>query len=139
MFNKIKQEYTSKHTSINKNKLPASTKKNDWNLYRNKIIIDYGGGKYNNLRDYLKQNYNITLYIYDPYNRTQEENTITLKQVQNALRINFYISIYEGNKSNIGQATKKDCYQRNEKTKEYLRFFKFATITKNMIVKNNQK
>lgn len=33
------------------------------------------------------------------------------------------IQIYEGNKSGIGKATKKDCYQRNEKTEEYTKYF----------------
>lgn len=31
----------------------------------------------------------------------------------------FFISVYEGNGSGIGKISKKDCYQRNEKTSKY--------------------
>ena len=33
------------------------------------------------------------------------------------------IQIYEGNKSGIGKETKTDCFQRNEKTESYIKFF----------------
>lgn len=35
-----------------------------------------------------------------------------------------YFQIYEGNKSGIGRQTKPDCYQRNEKTTEYINVIK---------------
>ena len=31
----------------------------------------------------------------------------------------FFVSVYEGNGSGIGKISKKDCYQRNEKTSKY--------------------
>lgn len=33
------------------------------------------------------------------------------------------IQIYEGNKSGVGRVTKNDCYQRNEKTAVYIKYF----------------
>lgn len=47
-------------------------------------------------------------------------------------------SIYQGKKDGIGRVTKKDCYQRNEITTEYLKFvthkFSKFTITSNMLI-----
>ena len=50
------------------------------------------------------------------------------------------IQIYEGNKSGVGRCTKKDCYQRNEKRDEYMKYMpksdKYEVYTKytNMII-----
>lgn len=135
---------TSKNTSINKNKLPASTKLICWDLYRGQNVLDFGGGKFDNLKEYLKINYSISLFIYDKYNRSSEENRVALtcnpvviicNNVLNVmedstlnevvpfirnLRKPVIFSIYEGDKSGIGKITKKDCYQRNEKIEEYI-------------------
>ena len=40
----------------------------------------------------------------------------------------IFIKIYEGNKTGIGQETKKDCWQKNLKTKEYLTLFDFPDM-----------
>ena len=40
----------------------------------------------------------------------------------------YFFKIYEGNKSGVGKQTKKDCWQRNQKTKDYLQQFDFAGI-----------
>lgn len=68
------QTITSANTSVNSSKLPAISKKIDWEQFRNGTIIDYGGGKYDNFKHFLKENYNIELLVYDPYNRSDEEN-----------------------------------------------------------------
>ena len=45
-----------------------------------------------------------------------------------------FITVYEGDKSGIGRETKADCYQRNEKIAEYLKYFdKNFTIRKGII------
>ena len=41
----MKQEFTSKNTSINTKKLPAIYNKIDWEKCRGKIVFDYGCGK----------------------------------------------------------------------------------------------
>jgi ABC-type Fe3+-hydroxamate transport system substrate-binding protein len=153
------QNFTSAKTSINKNKLPASTKKINWELYRGKKVLDVGGGKFDNLKDFLKLNFEIDLFIYDKFNRTNTENEMALTCQPDLIISNnvlnvidsidiiksiistiegyqkpFYISVYEGNKTNIGNATNKDCYQRNERTKEYLKYFNNAVLKNNLII-----
>lgn len=52
----------------------------------------------------------------------------------------FFFKIYEGDKSSIGKKSKNDCWQRNQRTKEYLNFnwdFMYPTIYKGFIT--NQK
>lgn len=45
-----------------------------------------------------------------------------------------FVTVYEGDKTGIGRATKTDCYQRNEKIAEYLKYFdKNFTIKKGVI------
>lgn len=45
-----------------------------------------------------------------------------------------YITVYEGNRSSVGRRTGSDQYQRNEPLRNYLRFFRNATIKSGMIV-----
>ena len=47
----------------------------------------------------------------------------------------YFFKIYEGNKSGVGKSTKKDCWQRNQKTKDYLQQFDFAGIYAPVIYK----
>lgn len=49
-----------------------------------------------------------------------------------------FITVYEGNRSGIGKQTGKDQYQRNEPLRNYLRFFRNATIKNGMIVVNGK-
>lgn len=63
------QQYTSKDTSINTvNKVYKSMK-----CRPGSIILDYGGGKYDSNRDYMKEK-GASLYVYDPFNRSKEHN-----------------------------------------------------------------
>lgn len=50
-----------------------------------------------------------------------------------------YITVYEGNRSGIGKQTGKDQYQRNEPLRNYLRFFRNATVKNGMIVVDPKK
>lgn len=152
---------TSKNTSINKNKLPAISKLMDWDFHKGKTVLDYGGGKYDNLQEHLKQ-YSIDLKIYDKYNRSTQENEETLSSkfdfiicsnVLNVLENDIleevikhlssfarpvYITIYEGDGSGVGKVTKKDCYQRNEKLNNYVdhlkKHFKCVSINRGKII-----
>ena len=45
-----------------------------------------------------------------------------------------YITVYEGDRSGAGRQTGPDQYQRNEPLRNYLRFFRNATIKNGMIV-----
>lgn len=50
-----------------------------------------------------------------------------------------FITVYEGNRSGIGKQTGKDQYQRNEPLRNYLRFFRNATVKNGMIVAPAEK
>lgn len=45
-----------------------------------------------------------------------------------------YITVYEGDRSGTGRQTGPDQYQRNQPLREYLKFFRNATIKRGMIV-----
>ena len=65
------QEYHSDATSINSNKLPAVYKMVQF--HPGDLILDFGGGKFDNAVNYLKDK-DVTLLVYDPYNRSAEHN-----------------------------------------------------------------
>ena len=75
----VKQNYSSAATSINANKLPV--------LYTNKNAefepggtnIDIGGGRFDNVTEYLKTEHGVQNYIFDPFNRSEEHNSNVLK------------------------------------------------------------
>lgn len=72
----IDQEFTSENTSINSGKLPAI-----FGLVHfepGTINIDYGGGKFDNVAEYLTQ-YDVINLVYDPYNRSKEHNKEVLR------------------------------------------------------------
>ena len=145
----MKQEYTSKDTSVNT--VGAVYK---YITTCNDFILDYGGGKYNANVEYMKKNFNSTVLVYDPYNRTKEHNKRVidyfkanpakivvcsnvlniikedeiiidiLTKIDKLLAVNglLYIKVYEKNKDGVGHATTKG-WQRNEKLESYDKFF----------------
>ena len=160
----MSQTYTSANTSINKGKLPAVYSKVDFEamarLLNVRTILDYGCGKYNNGKEYI-EGMGLEWLGYDPYNRTEEENreactcvsdVVICSNVLNVIdseeaiqaivdsltgmEIPYFFTIYEGNGSGIGCPTKGDCYQRNEKTKDYLRFFPETAVVKKGVITN---
>jgi hypothetical protein len=138
---------TSANTSINQ--LPAVAKLVDafsW-WYSDSVNLDIGAGKYNVLTEYLNQK-GVENFSYDPYNRPAIENlaalkchpnTVTISNVLNVIvqkkdRINVlrlarkvlrpggcvFITVYEGDRSGAGRVSKKDCWQENRKTQDYI-------------------
>lgn len=70
------QEFSSAATSINSNKLPAI-----YNMVKFRpgdVVVDFGGGKFDNAVNYLKDK-DVTLLVYDPYNRSAEHNKEVLR------------------------------------------------------------
>lgn len=145
------QEYTSAKTSINSKKVPALARALGKRCYemgiKNFKVLDYGGGKYNTATEYLKST-GLTNVIYDPFNRTPEENSTALAQYdydiallsnvlnvikESDVRINIIkecydhikpggmllIKIYEGNRSGV-PSIRKDNYQCNKRTEDYI-------------------
>lgn len=77
----VDQEYDSAAISINSKKLPAIY--NLVEFHPGELALDYGGGKFDNAVNYLKDK-DVTLLVYDPYNRTAEHN----KEVLSIIRDN---------------------------------------------------
>lgn len=152
------QQYTSANTSINKDKLPAVYSKVNFSIFHK--VLDYGCGKYNNGKDFC-ENKGIQWFGYDPYNRTEEENrkattvipeAILCSNVLNVIdnedviqqivdditgtELPYFFTIYEGNRTGKGSPTKDDCYQRNEKTADYLRFFPDTAVVRKGVITN---
>lgn len=70
------QEFSSSATSINSNKLPAIY--NMVEFRPGDVVVDFGGGKFDNAVNYLKDK-DVTLLVYDPYNRSAEHNKEVLR------------------------------------------------------------
>lgn len=75
----VEQEFTSANTSINKAKLPAIFKLITFEP--NTVNLDFGGGKFDNAAEYLKD-YDVVNLVYDPYNRSKEHNAEVIKQLK---------------------------------------------------------
>lgn len=113
--------------------------------YRN---VDIGGGKYDTATEYLKP-FGVKNMIFDPFNRDFNHNirvilevgyepadSATLSNLLNVLKERSkriealkrakrwakvtFITVYEGNKSGIGKATKRGCWQENRRLADYL-------------------
>lgn len=145
------QNYSSANTSINCNKLPTAFSKVraygrclDYGCGKftamTKLHVNEQGCKYfpydpynmdegtNDATMYIGKKYGFdTIYCCNVLNVIDDNNTIwnILHDMYNMLlpHSRLIIQIYEGNKSGIGKVTKADCYQRNEKTKDYTGFF----------------
>ena len=70
------QEYDSAKTSINSKKLPAIY--NMVSFTPGDVVLDYGGGKFDNAVEYLADK-DVTLLVYDPYNRSAAHNAEVVK------------------------------------------------------------
>ncbi|HDN27435.1 MAG TPA: hypothetical protein ENG03_10135 [Thioploca sp.] len=110
----------------------------------NKTVLDIGGGKYDTNKIYAT-GLGVKLYVYDKFNRSEAENAqalacdpdvIVCNNVLNVIddgqamrnliafcasyEVSCYFTVYEGNKSGIGRPSKKECWQRNWKTADYV-------------------
>lgn len=143
----MKQRFSSKATSINRDKLPRAYR---YELPAGAVVVDYGCGQY---IDHLKQNAEsrgVVWYGYDKFNRTAAENADALNVIKNgsadyvlcsnvlnviyadevvneiitaavqAAKIETVFTIYEGNGSGVGKQTGPDQWQRNEKRNAYI-------------------
>lgn len=73
------QEYDSASTSINSTKLPAIYRM--IKLQPGTVGVDFGGGKFDNAVEYLRDQ-DVTLCVYDPYNRSAEHNREVLRTLR---------------------------------------------------------
>lgn len=77
----VSQEFTSENTSINSGKLPAVF--NMVKFQPGTINLDFGGGRFDNVAEYLTQ-YDVVNLVYDPYNRSKEHNKEVIKTIRDA-------------------------------------------------------
>ena len=77
----VSQEFTSENTSINSGKLPAVF--NMVSFEPGTINLDFGGGRFDNVAEYLTQ-YDVVNLVYDPYNRSKEHNREVIKTIRDA-------------------------------------------------------
>ena len=154
------QTITSKETSLNQ--LPRVYKTKVFKELSKDVttIFDLGCGKYNKAKKFC-ESLGLTYLGYDKYNRSSEENQKALEGLKKAKKVlsicsnvlnvinddetirtivhqlensqKALVTVYEGNKSGQGKATTKG-FQRNLKTKEYLKFFNNATVKENVII-----
>lgn len=73
------QEYDSAKTSINSTKLPAIYRM--IHLNPGTTAVDYGGGKFDNAVEYMAEQ-DVTLYVYDPYNRSADHNRSVIRALK---------------------------------------------------------
>lgn len=157
------QNYTSANTSINSTKLPmVYSNSKALSIIKGRKVIDIGGGKFDNAVDFCKTIYT-DLSVYDKYNRTEEHNERVLSEpydvaiISNVLNViddksaradvialasdmanTILITVYEGNRSGIGKVSKKDCWQENRKTEDYIEEIEWA-LGENWTVKRYGK
>lgn len=145
----MKQEYTSKESSINK----VNYVYKHYNFPKGAVVLDYGCGKYDSCKEVVEAQEAVYL-PYDPYNRDEETNNASLEYaktkgvsyivcanvlnvikeeevIQNIIETiaslcqkntQVIISIYEGDKSGIGKPTTKG-YQRHQRIYSYYKWF----------------
>lgn len=73
------QEYDSAATSINSTKLPAIYRM--IKLQPGTVGVDFGGGRFDNAVEYLRDQ-DVTLCVYDPYNRSAKHNREVLRTLR---------------------------------------------------------
>lgn len=151
----MKQKFTSANTSINSKKAPAIYgMKRAIDIMRGKNVIDIGGGKFDTAIQKASE-YDAVVRIYDKFNRSMEHNKIVLsakydvsvisnvlnvidsaEERANVLRLAaekgkiILITVYEGNKSGIGEKSGVDSWQENRKTVDYMDEIKNVLIGK---------
>lgn len=75
----IDQEFTSENTSINAKNLPAIF--NMVSFEPGTVNVDYGGGRYNNVAEYLTK-YDVVNMVLDPFNRSKAHNREVINLVR---------------------------------------------------------
>ena len=79
----INQEFDSANTSINDKKVPEVFSKIGKKLKPGTINVDYGGGRFDNVAEYLTK-FDVINLVIDPFNRSAEHNQEVLQTLRAA-------------------------------------------------------
>lgn len=82
-FSNIQQQFTSKDTSINSNQMPKTIKKIENIITPGQKWADIGGGRFDNVIQYFNDK-QCELFVYDPFNRSQDYNKKTVDNIANS-------------------------------------------------------
>lgn len=158
------QKYTSADTSINSTKLPAVYNKKIFE--KGNTVLDYGCGKYTEHIKERMEEIGCDWAGYDKFNQPDDINNETKEKMKDGFDIGICSNvlnvidsldvikdiiheikdccktaiffIYEGNKSGEGKPTKKNCWQRNERTSKYVELMRemgYEPIRKGNMIK----
>lgn len=92
------QQFTSKATSINRDKLPAVFKKANFSA---RLIFDYGAGKYTEHIDEYVRSVHKTYLPYDPYNLPDDVNSFSVTLTINAMYLHMPVDVVCSNVLNV--------------------------------------
>lgn len=83
LIQEFEQEYDSSVTSINSAKLPTifSLVQKLGGFKQGSLNLDYGGGRFDNVAQYLKD-YDVLNLVYDPFNRSKAHNKDVLEFIK---------------------------------------------------------
>jgi len=80
------QEFTAADTSINQTKPPATfgslADRKVVEFVEGGINADIGGGKFDNGSELLAEKFNVTNYVYDPFNRNPDHNALAVDAIR---------------------------------------------------------
>lgn len=92
------QTFTSAATSINSTRLPAVYSKATLSA---PLVMDYGCGKYTEHIEQYIRSLRKTYLPYDPYNKTEKENSFSMTLVCNAMYLRYPVDVVCSNVLNV--------------------------------------
>ena len=75
----MRQLHASSKTSLNQ--VSAVYTQNLDRFEPGSVVLDYGGGRYDNNARFMREKRNVTVLVYDPYNRSDDHNREVLRRV----------------------------------------------------------
>jgi hypothetical protein len=113
-LNEDDQRYSSKDTSINVSKLPSVYKHIDKDFTPDTVVLDYGGGKFDNVVDKYEKQYGTLVLVYDKYNRSSDHNNKVLNFIKDmngadVVVCSNVLNVIEESEIRINQVI-QDCY-----------------------------
>jgi len=89
----MKQRYKSAGTSLNQ--VPSLIKLINKNkdLKEDRVLLDFGAGRFNKTREYVETTSGTIYYAYDPYNRSNEENNAAIARKYDVIMLSNVLNV----------------------------------------------